>query len=1203
MRRVIEDDEGILEQKRVKDILPCCLCTTYHGAMKPTTDGRWVHLTCAVWCGDLVTIKNVQQMHPVDVTRVPILAAAAQNNSVRRSLSRLRFSDGSQEQEAAVAEPSEVVVPKKCHYCQKSTGYLTTCSANGCGEVNCSIHFHPICAWFGGSFVKCRITDGTFMAQDREDKRYPAGLRFDFYCDAHAAIEGNEVTPELRPLQAQIRHTYRILESDLDHVPGSKRRKQKHKAESSSQVRSGLPLLKELPPDIYDDAICACCLKPTRELLVTEPSSSADSSNQTISCSTCGVCVHRRCVRNAAASTLPNVTPAAPVASVAVDATSAPDGSTKMPASGAAPAAMEISSVEGVAVIEGAGSSDDNQLLAPSSEVKEESAPAPAEIVSWNCDVCLSGEFFETDTIPTCGLCPRRGGLFLRTPYSRWIHSFCADFMCTVSFQESRSIGGCPNSLVSIRNIPGSKKQTCMVCNRKSGVCLKCSDPDCPVLVHPMCAEHTDKYYLRVRQGNKELYCPNHVPEYAVRIGMDSRKAHVVDILEVRNLRISLDRARVILDMILKRERLKKNLIKIQGDTFEKKLQKLCRRLRNKMVAKPSEVATENSETVPATTEEKAEVAEATGDEGAVPSAADQPVEALATAHVEVVIPDSLKELCGYAHEGGAHTMSDDEDDKDDDITNMIADDAEATPLIAPAKRGRKSKGGRGGEDVNGVDLQAEYGRGRKSKGIDRDDPSFVPFLRRSAQFDDDGETLEISMEWTKKADGFDGAVLSTSDPTLMLDVPKAFVVQYCGQDIRKEEIFAAGSLENFMKLQRQAQLDTVEKTRAVIGMFKNQEEADAFVNSLGDYIDGCMELPVEKLKSSYDKNGVIRLKPPKKAAPPVEEVPMEVVVEEIPSEPSKRRKSDTVEDSQPETGSRRRRSDASVTVASPQSKRSRLDSASSTSPSSAMDSSSVLENMKLLTTGRWGETVRRKGFEKVFEEVLAAAGGGGSAGDADWEFSNDVSDASYVTMERKCHYILQRLDGYTVKNGVEGSMSSEEYVLGLTKPSAKSGASSKKKKGSTNSNTTEPAPDNDDQRDLVEDFAVFPYDDTPEIRQELSLNGPPPSFEALRDRLKAHEIRSFADFARRFYFMLNCFRRVSPRGSKLWWDSAVLAAMFEMAKAESDVAGNAGSKLERSVSDFALVSKASAKGAGCNLKCCGCSQSVSIDISTFNYL
>ncbi|KAL6970849.1 hypothetical protein U1Q18_030531 [Sarracenia purpurea var. burkii] len=44
---------------------PCCLCPVIGGAMKPTTDGRWAHLACAIWIPE-TCLSDVKKMEPID---------------------------------------------------------------------------------------------------------------------------------------------------------------------------------------------------------------------------------------------------------------------------------------------------------------------------------------------------------------------------------------------------------------------------------------------------------------------------------------------------------------------------------------------------------------------------------------------------------------------------------------------------------------------------------------------------------------------------------------------------------------------------------------------------------------------------------------------------------------------------------------------------------------------------------------------------------------------------------------------------------------------------------------------------------------------------------------------------------------------------------------------------------------------------------
>ena len=65
----------------------CCLCPLQHGGMKRTTDGRWCHLACASWTKDAI-ITDLDNMGPIDVTKVPVQAVVDENSRANRLLQR-----------------------------------------------------------------------------------------------------------------------------------------------------------------------------------------------------------------------------------------------------------------------------------------------------------------------------------------------------------------------------------------------------------------------------------------------------------------------------------------------------------------------------------------------------------------------------------------------------------------------------------------------------------------------------------------------------------------------------------------------------------------------------------------------------------------------------------------------------------------------------------------------------------------------------------------------------------------------------------------------------------------------------------------------------------------------------------------------------------------------------------------------------------
>ncbi|KAL4608226.1 lysine-specific demethylase 4B-like [Arapaima gigas] len=95
----------------------CCLCNLRGGALKKTTDGRWVHVICAIAVPEVRFIDAIER-EPVDVSAIPEL---------RKRL--------------------------KCVYCHKSTQQIRGACIQ-CSFDNCSTSFHVTCAHVAGVLMK-----------------------------------------------------------------------------------------------------------------------------------------------------------------------------------------------------------------------------------------------------------------------------------------------------------------------------------------------------------------------------------------------------------------------------------------------------------------------------------------------------------------------------------------------------------------------------------------------------------------------------------------------------------------------------------------------------------------------------------------------------------------------------------------------------------------------------------------------------------------------------------------------------------------------------------------------------------------------------------------------------------------------------------------------------------------------------------------
>ncbi|OEL14014.1 Protein Jade-1 [Dichanthelium oligosanthes] len=104
-------------------------------------------------------------------------------------------------------------------------------------------------------------------------------------------------------------------------------------------------------------------------------------------------------------------------------------------------------------------------------------------------------------------------------------------------------------------------KDTCSICHRYVGACLKCSTADCQIAFHPSCARDAGLYMNTKRIGNilqHKAYCGKH--------SIEQRKAYCQqfgpeEVKSMKQMRVELELLRFLCERIVKREKVKKDLI------------------------------------------------------------------------------------------------------------------------------------------------------------------------------------------------------------------------------------------------------------------------------------------------------------------------------------------------------------------------------------------------------------------------------------------------------------------------------------------------------------------------------------------------------------------------------------------------------------------------------------------------------------------
>lgn len=683
------EKEDEIPSEDVKNAIKCCLCPQHHGGIKPTTDGRWVHLCCALWAENSL-ITNLDDMSPINVSKVPV--QIPENNLISASWNRQIYSTNEFSQRYPMSNSQNV-----CSVCNVKGGFVTACTES-CGDV-----FHPLCAWFRGLYFFSELTDPSFSGRERAGL-YPSGVNFKIYCAQHGprpkidtstTNAPTEVTAVISqdqdPCSEQkiIRDKYRIKEFDLEYVPGKGGRRRKRKKQKVSAVRSDratiISKVKDLARDVYDTKKCACCFTPfdlsplleaptqpatenTVSDLPTEPvvvdvhdvndappvvsmssseivikeESRIESTDvepakdkktfEALLQSYEAICFDCKSVSLPKVVSLPaidaHVTSEAMVngddhteqsisptkivenndGAAEEEAPPSPRGKVgRKPKSKQAPSKVRFSdrssseelqlgsprngeAIDGVPSMDIDADTDNKEkelaermLVAAEANLRKyEDYPdkiscqkcqialhfkcafpsreilsaADFDVNNWVCTPCL-----DEVPDPRCVFCPRRGGFYRSTRTDHYIHQHCV----------LRSPGNTRiqiDGVVEVLGIPKeSKKHLCFLCNRKEGVFSRCSGLGCTTYFHSLCGERSGRVYSKIRFGELVQYCHEHVPEGVER----TPQGWWIDEAELFRLHYVLDRSRLIVDMLGRRDKYKRNLSKTEADIFRRR--------------------------------------------------------------------------------------------------------------------------------------------------------------------------------------------------------------------------------------------------------------------------------------------------------------------------------------------------------------------------------------------------------------------------------------------------------------------------------------------------------------------------------------------------------------------------------------------------------------------------------------------------------
>ncbi|CAK9262058.1 unnamed protein product [Sphagnum jensenii] len=201
----------------------------------------------------------------------------------------------------------------------------------------------------------------------------------------------------------------------------------------------------------------------------------------------------------------------------------------------------------------------------------------------WRCQPCAELQRqYQNVTSPDleaqaqqwvrCAICAGQGGALKCTTDGRWVHVFCALWMpeTIVGKDESATIQG-------MENVPSERYALlCSICHQQEGACLTCNFGHCHGAFHPSCARQSGLFMnIKASSGGRvhyRAYCEKHSPQQRAKAELKQRSGYD-HMHTLRQIRVELERVRLICERICRRERLKRDVMQSNKEVYLSQLQ------------------------------------------------------------------------------------------------------------------------------------------------------------------------------------------------------------------------------------------------------------------------------------------------------------------------------------------------------------------------------------------------------------------------------------------------------------------------------------------------------------------------------------------------------------------------------------------------------------------------------------------------------